>query len=231
MRDLIFSPLHCSDFHILRKWESTNIRIRPLSPERNKEKRDPFAPKKQPPRAIPEKPKKTSKPDSWDGGGGSIYHSGLAVPIVPIELDSALSSKKKVDGIKRDLKGSERERELRRVFKPFAPPKVSVMKTAPVVEETEKETQEGLESKAFDAKRLRGIGFDPRRRANEEVKPNYLERTLVLPTRSEGREISLERIGLSGFMKGWGEGKRSRMDDILSGSDSDSDSDLDIVME
>jgi hypothetical protein len=226
----IVSGFCCYFFTMCILEQSVNSRIRPLSPERKKEKRDPFAPRKHP---LPsqEKRKKTSKPDSWDGGGGSVYHSSSAqiVPVVPVELDSALTSKKKTDGIKRDLKGSERERELRRVFKPFAPARVSV-KTAPTVEEKE-ETGEVVESKAFDAKRLRGIGFDPRRKANEEVKFNYMERTLVLPPRPDASEISLENMGLSKFMRGWGEGRKSRLEEVIDGSDSDSDSDLDIVME
>lgn len=201
--------------------------MRPLSPQKQKDKRDPFAPKTLN-STKPEKPSKTSKPDDkYSGGGGSIYHSSsttLTATPISTALDSALASKKRVEGIKRDLKGSAADRELKRIFRPFAPQK-PIIKPAPVVEEKETVCGDVGESVAFDARRVRGIGFDPRRRANEEVRPNADRK--VSPIRGNGTG-SMGKISLEGVLGGMGKkgtGAGGEMED------SDSDSDLDIVME
>jgi len=131
-----------------------------------------------------------------------------------------------VQGIKRDLKGKEHDRELRRVFKAFARPKVVKAGPAVVEEEDGGKGAEVVESVAFDARRVRGIGFDPRWRANEEVRVNPDRK--ISPIRGSGGgklgKISLE--GVLGGMKASG--------GVAGGpelEDSDSDSDLDIVME
>jgi hypothetical protein len=192
--------------------------MRPLSPKKEKETRNPFAPRKQNNKdsmAAKKKPR-TNEPDRWDGGGGSVYHSTTTtVTVNPIESDPTFQSKKHIEGIKRELKGTEKDRELRRVFKSFAPPR-PVAKPQ-VVETTPPPVEELGESKAFDAKRLRGIGFDPRRRANEEVRPPTDRKIAPIVG---GQKISLE--GVLGRM-------RTNSGDVE--MDSDSDSDLDIVME
>jgi hypothetical protein len=199
--------------------------MRPFSPKKEKQARNPFAPRKineEDGSITKTKKNRTSEPDRWDGGGGSVYHSKGTV----VDIDATLSSKKHVEAIKRDLKGSERERELRRVFKTFAPKKPlsnpSEVRGAQCSTDTVENFMEiddlGLpESKAFDAKRLRQIGFDPRRRANEEVKPSDKKVEPII-----GQRISMDGVlgGLNGVSKTNGK------EDI----DSDSDSDLDIVM-
>jgi hypothetical protein len=186
--------------------------MRAFSPKKEKERRNPFAPRKIN-GAEPRKRQRTSEPDRWDGGGGSIYHSSSTAPLSSTtnDLENALVSKKRVEGIKRDLKGSERERELRKVFKAFAPPK-SAPQPVQVVEETK--APELMESKAFDAKRVRVIGFDPRRRADEEPR---LREQKVSPITGK---ISMDGV-LGGMTKGKGQVEM----------DSDSDSDLDVVMD
>ena len=199
--------------------------MRPLSPKKERETRNPFAPRKVNGKdeIVPKAKKiRTSGPDRWDGGGGSVYHSKGTT----MDIDTTLPSKKKVEAIKRDLKGSERERELRRVFKTFAPKKPltnpseiceAQCATDSAAEPTDIDDLGQPESKAFDAKRLRQIGFDPRRRANEEVK---LSDKKVIP-------IIGQRISMDGVLGGLdGENKGNGKEDI----DSDSDSDLDIVM-
>jgi hypothetical protein len=187
---------------------TVDFRMRPFSPK--KETRNPFALKKVNGKDD-DRPKvkkvKTYEPDRWDGGGGSVYHSAGTTG----EVDTALSMKKRVEAVKRDLKGSERDRELRRQFKSFAPPK-PVPK--PPVEEVLPPVPELFESKAFDAKRLRNIGFDPRKRANEEIRPSDKK---VIPI--------VGRISLDGVLGG-SESMNNGED-----MDGDSDSDLDIVME
>ena len=74
------------------------------------------------------------------------------------------------------------------------------------------------ESRAFDAKRVRGLGFDPRRRVNEEGRGGTQERK-IMPIVGGGR-ISLEGV--------LGGGKRSGVGDEV--VESDSDDELDIVM-
>jgi hypothetical protein len=187
--------------------------MRAFSPIKEKEPRNPFAPKKKANPSEPRKRQRTSEPDRWDGGGGSVYHSSTAITVTSTqnELDSALVTKKRVEGIKRDLKGSERERELRKTFKAFAPPPKPVAK--PVVEEEVKVVPEFGESKAFDAKRVRNIGFDPRRRADDE------------PRLREGKVSPIiGRISMDGVLGGMNINKAVEVD-------SDSDSDLDIVMD
>ena len=186
--------------------------MRAFSPKKEKEGRNPFAPKKIN-ATEPRKRQRTSEPDRWDGGGGSIYHSSSTIPITSTQndLENALASKKRVEGIKRELKGSERDRDLRRVFKSFAPPKPA---PRPVVEEEPKIAVELPESKAFHAKRVRDIGFDPRRRADEE------------PRLREGKVSPIVgRISMDGVLGGMNANKRDV--DV----DSDSDSDLDIIMD
>src|ERR1700738_4570568 len=135
--------------------------MRPLSPKKEKA-RNPFAPargKLNAKETAKPKKEKISKPDRWDGGGGSVYQ-----PNVIAVTDESMASKKRVDGIKRELKGSERDRELRRTFKSFAP-----ARPAPKpVEEPVAPVEMAVESRAFDAKRVRGIGFDPRKRVGDE---------------------------------------------------------------
>lgn len=184
--------------------------MRAFSPKKEKEGRNPFAPKKINTKEPTRKRQRTSEPDRWDGGGGSVFHSSCA--ITPInDLDSTMSSKKRIDGIKRDLKGSERERELRRVFKSFAPPKPA---PRPVEEEKAPVAPELPESKAFDAKRVRVIGFDPRRRADEEPR---LRDGKISPIRG--------KISMDGVLSGMN--SKTTVNEM----DSDSDSDLDIVMD
>lgn len=183
--------------------------MRAFSPKKEKERRDPFAPKRLNAKDDNPKSKKTKpyEPDRWDGGGGVIYHSQGPIP----ETEATISSKKRIEGIKRELKGSERDRELRKIFKSFAPPK-PVPK--PPVEEVVIPSQELTESKAFDAKRIRWIGFDPRRRPNEP----QLSDKKVAPI------VGSSRISLDGVLNG--ECKSTHEE-----TDSDSDSDLDIIME
>jgi len=209
---------------------TNNNSVRPLSPSRKKEKRDPFAPKKLNPPAK-DAPKRPSEPDKWDGGGGSIYHSATPIARAIDPADPELSKIKRVQGIKRDLKGKEHDRELRRVFKSFARPKVIKAATAVVEEEEQGGEGEGgkgevVESVAFDARRVRGIGFDPRWKANEEVRVNPDRK--ISPIRGSGGG-KLGKISLEGVLGGM---KASR--GVAGGpelEDSDSDSDLDIVME
>jgi hypothetical protein len=196
--------------------------MRPLSPKKEKETRNPFAPRKV--NNKDEKPtkkrKRTNEPDRWDGGGGSVYHSATStITVTPIDSEPAVISKKRIDGIKRELKGSEKERELRRVFKSFAPARPVVK---PPAEKTPPPVEDIGESIAFDAKRVRGIGFDPRRRANEDVR---------IPTdRKIAPIVGGQKISLEGVLGGMstGENKKGGGDGEM---DSDSDSDLDIVME
>ena len=77
------------------------------------------------------------------------------------------------------------------------------------------------ESKAFDAKRVRQIGFDPRRRVNEEG-PNLRADRKVSPILGGG--VTVGKISLEGVLGGVG-AVVERED-----ADSDSDSDLDIIM-
>lgn len=182
---------------------------------------------------------KTSEADRWDGGGGSVYHSkGVINNIHDNEIES---TKKRVEGIKRDLKGSEREREIRRIFKSFAPPKTTTNgdhkpnamdQALGLVDSEDEEVQqhmvegeENLVSKAFDAKRVRQIGFDPRRKVNEEPK---LSDKKVLPIIGTGSLQGRSRISMDGVL-----GNGANSNNIKNGKeevDSDSDSDLDIVM-
>jgi hypothetical protein len=226
-----------------------------LSPKKEREVRNPFAPKKDNIKNST-KPKKTYEVDRWDGGGGSIYHSKTSTSVSSSIDTTVLTSKKRIEGIKRDLKGSERERELRKLLKPFTPfkPVSSVTETAledakdatgeneinkllrsfdaeddePKNEEAQFEEKfqvsvdesENLEnnSAAFTAKRVRQIGFDPRRKVNEEVK---LGEKKILPIIG-GQQ---QRISLDGVLGG--ENNKNQQKDEM---DSDSDSDLDIVM-
>jgi len=170
-----------------------------------------FSPKKD--KGEKRKKVKTVAADNWDGGGGAVYNPGTkAVSIDTSELDK----KNKVHSTKLHLK---QEGNLRAALSVFAPAKpasnhsVEEIKAsaAPVV-------ADGGESKAFDAKRLRGIGFDPRRRPNEEVP---LSDKKVSPIIGPGKKISLD-----GVLAGMNGNRRETKEDM----DSDSDSDLDIVM-
>jgi hypothetical protein len=174
-----------------------------LSPRKEKE-RDPFAPKKINSKKPPVK--KIAKPDRVGHGGGNIFHSNTVDPFE--ESNKMVDGMKRVDGIKRQLKGSERERELRQKFKSFAP----VRPTPKLVEESPPPPVEVVESRAFDAKRVRGIGFDPRRRVGDDDVRNDRKIAPIV-----GQRVSLE--GVLGGMAS----KQVEMD-------SDSDSDLDIVM-
>jgi hypothetical protein len=185
---------------------NTLIRIRPLSPRKEKERRNPFAPRgvnsKDPAKV---KKEKVSKPDREGHGGGSVF-----TPNTIALTDETITTKRRVDGIKRELKGSARDRELRKTFKSFAP-----VRPAPKpVEEPPAPVEPAGESRAFDAKRVRGIGFDPRRRVGEDE------------TRSERKiaPITGKRISLDGVLGSMANGKT---DDEMA---SDSDSDLDIVI-
>jgi len=203
-----------------------DYRLRPLSPRREKETRNPFAPRKvndKVPKQQSTKKPKTTEIDKWDGGGGSIYlsHNSSVTTTNP----DTTNSKKRIEIIKRSLKGSDRDRQLRKLFKPFN----KVSETIPEQslednsssdddEEEEEQEMELKESKAFNAKRVRQIGFDPRRKANEEVNYHNNKRVIVPIV---GGKISLDGV-LGGDNCGGGTGK-----DVM---DSDSDSDLDIVM-
>jgi hypothetical protein len=183
--------------------------MRPLSPKKEPRRRNSNTKEDKP---VKLKRKRTSEPDQWDGGGGSVYHSSAVG--INAEIDATLVSKKHVEDIKRDLKGSGRDRDLRRKFKNFAPTKPTVK---PPVLEISLPPADIADSKAFDAKRVRGIGFDPRRRANEEVK---LSDKKVSP-------IVGHRISLDGVLGEMNNNENTRAKDEV---DSDSDSDLDIVM-
>lgn len=206
------------------------VRMRPFSPKKEKEARNPFAPRKVNEKNSKPKKVKTSEPDRWDGGGGSIYHS-KGTSSNNNELDTTLTTKKRVEAIKRDLKGSEREREIRRIFKPFAPSKPTIPpdSTTSLREPTPNSCMSGSLGKfeasmngtddgggAFDAKRVRQIGFDPRRKANEEAK---LGDRKIVPI------VGGQRISLDGVLGGDNKSNGYK-DDV----DSDSDSDLDIIM-
>ena len=197
--------------------------MRAFSPKKDKETRNPFAPKKV--NGKEPKPPKTHEPDKWDGGGGSVYHTRCtSTPSIPTQ-DPA-SQRKRTEGIKRQLKGSEREREIRRSLKSFAPARPNARPTdenqeTPAVGEETSPLLLLEESKAFDAKRVRQIGFDPRRRVNEEG-PNVQTDRKVSPILGGGvmgGKISLERV--LGDVGGVAEREEV---------DSDSDSDLDIIM-
>jgi hypothetical protein len=205
--------------------------MRAFSPKKEKEARNPFAPRKvNEKNSKVTKKERTSVPDRWDGGGGSVYHAKGTGNNTDID-----TTKKHIDGIKRDLKGSEREREIRRIFKSFAPSKENPTEsnTTDKVGEIDGEgdtvdtmTEENLsESKAFNAKRVRQIGFDPRRKVNEEVK---LSEKKVLPIIGGGG--GGQRISLDGVLGGNGENNRKGHVGERDDMDSDSDSDLDIVM-
>ena len=203
--------------------------MRPFSPKKEKETRNPFAPRKVNEKNSKPKKVKTSEPDRWDGGGGSIYHSGVTSN--NNDIDTALTTKKRVEAIKRDLKGSEREREIRRIFKSFAPVK-PIVSSNPLPERTTNPctyaqlTTENFEanldypddanSGAFDAKRVRQIGFDPRRKVNEEVKGRDKK---IVPI------VGGQRISLDGVLGG-----ENKSNGVKEDVDSDSDSDLNIVM-
>jgi Primase zinc finger len=194
-----------------KKTSSYLFRMRAFSPKKEKEQRNPFAPKKV---NNKEKPPKTREVDKWDGGGGTVYHNTRSSSKPPTA--TADDPRKRTEGIKRTLRGNEREREIRRSLHAFAPPRpVKQDENQEVEEEVGKAEKLLEESRAFDAKRVRAIGFDPRRRANEDV-PVRVDRK-VNPI--VGGKISLEGV-LGGGTGGTGEG------DV----DSDSDSDLDIIM-
>jgi Primase zinc finger len=144
--------------------------------------------------------KKTSAPDSWEGGGGSVYHAGSTTEVVPVK-------KPAIEGIKRSLKEQEQERELRSTLKAFRPVKPPPPPPAPVVPAP----VELPDSRAFDPKRVREIGFDPRRRADEDVRP---VQESVAPIKGK---ICMDGVLSTIATKEGAEG-------------SDSDSDLDIVM-
>ena len=205
-------------------------RMRPFSPKKEKEARNPFAPRKVNEKNSKPKKVKTSEPDRWDGGGGSIYHS-KGTSSNNNEVDTTLTTKKRVEAIKRDLKGSEREREIRRILKPYAPPKSTIPPdpTKSLREPTLNPYMCGAFGKfealvdgtddggrAFDAKRVRQIGFDPRRKVNEEIK---LGDKKIVPI------VGGQRISLDGVLGG-----DNKSNGIKEDVDSDSDSDLDIVM-
>ena len=215
-----------------QNWEFLTCgRMRPFSPKKEKEARNPFAPRKVNEKNSKPKKVKTSEPDRWDGGGGSIFHS-KGTSNNNNEIDTALTTKKRVEAIKRDLKGSEREREIRRILKPFAPtkPTISPDRTMSVREPTLnpyicgavgklEASMDGTDDDgggAFDAKRVRQIGFDPRRKVNEEIK---LGDKKIVPI------VGGQRISLDGLLGGDNKSNGEKED-----VDSDSDSDLDIVM-
>jgi len=208
-------------------------RMRAFSPKKEKEPRNPFAPRKvNEKNSKVTKKERTSVPDRWDGGGGSVYHAKGTGNNNDID-----TTKKHIDGIKRDLKGSEREREIRRIFKSFAP-----LKQQPTEPNTTDKvggidgeegtvsttTEETLsESKAFNAKRVRQIGFDPRRKVNEEAKLSEKKVLPIIGGGGVGQRISLDGVlGGNGEKSINGRSHISERDDM----DSDSDSDLDIVM-
>ena len=197
-------------------------RMRPFSPKKEKAPRNPYAPRI--PNEKKSKPKriKTSAPDRWDGGGGSVYHTNNNSDIGASEVSFGIPSKiAAVEAIKRDLKGNERERELRRQFKCFAKKPSNSAPSGDISPEYGTGAHqviaiiEAMESKAFDAKRLRQIGFDPRRKANEE--PALADKKVV-PI------VGGQKISLDGLLGEW-ENNEGR--EVVDG---DSDSDLDIVM-
>ena len=200
--------------------------MRPFSPKKEKEQRNPFAPRK-PNNSIDEpKTSKIAAPDRRDGGGGQVYAPHTrTTSLTDLNNDTTLLSKKRVEAIKRDLKGSEFDRELRKKFKAFAPPK-----RAPPVPRVEEEVAQPVgselgESKAFDAKRVRGLGFDPRRKVNEAERRAGSERKVV-PIVGVGAGGNAARISLDGVLGRERKGG-NRMNEVV---ESDSDDDLDIVM-
>jgi len=177
-------------------------RSRPFTPKKIKEK-NPLGPRN--PNSKVSKKERNYKPDQWDGGGGVVYHAkGEEINY------EEMTKQRNIEQLRRDCSRPSKDKIIRDAFKSFIPPKQIVK---PVVVEKVVAPPDLGQSTAFDAKRLRNIGFDPRIKVNEEAR--YPERKI---SPIVGRIMDNVLGGFEKNSKNDGE------------TDSDSDSDLDIIM-